>query len=151
MDARRIAGGSMSTEARTDPMPSEDRFAELMALVKLLGEPGAAEKRIAELRSAASEARAAIEEALRLGAQTKAEKEASDAAIASAKSKHEAKVAADRSAFDIETAQQRARLEQREFHVSVQEDNLDKQEREAKAKLAEIQRRLDASKTAAAA
>ena len=131
--------------------PSGDRLGERLDLAKLLGDPVAASKRIADLQAAAETARAAIEEAKQAQTAAQADREKANADIAEQKTAAAKKLKADRDEFEAEIGKARRNVAACTLDLERRETYLESRSKDVETMHADLSRRLEAIKRAASA
>jgi hypothetical protein len=139
----------MNTLLPAMPPPNRDRLGELLELTRLLADPAATAKRITDLQTAAETARAAAEEAKQAQAAAIAERDAADRDIKAARKKHDGDLASDRAIFDAEVKRRTRDIEARESAAAALQATATKAVDEASALKADLNKRLDAIRSAA--
>ena len=141
----------MLNETPDAPPSSNDRFGDLLDLVKLLSDPVATNKRVSDLQAATETARVAVSAAQEAQAAAAQDRAQADAHIVDTKAASDKKIRDDRRDFEQEISAAKSMVAARELAVNRAETYLKSRTAEVEQMHADLTRRLDALKRAAGA
>lgn len=141
----------MLNETPDAPPSSNDRFGELLDLVRLLSDPVATNTRVSDLQAATETARVAVSAAQEAQAAAAQDRAQADAHIADAKKASDKKLRDDRRDFEQEISAAKSMVAVRELAVGRAETYLKSRTAEVEKMHTDLTARLDALKRAAGA